>query len=88
MVSISSRMMATILLMLRLPKRQVGVDAGAQLAHIACAQQQLVACDLGVGWSFAKRRDEQFRPAVHTCWCLPGPLASGQSCETSFYPAR
>ncbi len=46
-------------------EEEVAVDAGAELAHIACAQQELVACDLCVGGGFAQGGDEELGPAMH-----------------------
>ncbi len=46
-------------------EEQVAVDACAELADIAGAQQQFVARDFGVGRSFAQGRDEELGPAMH-----------------------
>ncbi len=56
-------------------EEQVGIDTGAKLADISGAQQQPVACDLGIGRSFAEGRDEELRPAVHAI--LPDPMVRG-----------
>ena len=50
-----------------LAEEEIRVDAGAELAHIAGAQKQLVACDFGVGGRFTECGNEKFRPAVHAC---------------------
>jgi hypothetical protein len=40
-------------------EEEIGVDAGAELADVAGAEQELVACDLCVGGSFAQGGDEE-----------------------------
>ncbi len=51
-------------------KEEVGVDAGAELTDVAGAQEQLVACDFGVGGCFTEGGDEEFGPAMHASCCL------------------
>jgi hypothetical protein len=46
-------------------EEEVRVNACAELADIAGAQQELVAGNLGVGGSFAQSGDKEFGPAVH-----------------------
>ena len=48
-----------------LAEREVRVNAGAELADVAGAQQQLVAGDLGVGGGFTKGGNEELGPAMH-----------------------
>src|SRR5665647_1635232 len=45
-----------------LGQEQVAVDAGRKLAHVAGAQQQLMAGDLGFGGVLTQGRDEQVAP--------------------------
>ncbi len=45
-----------------LGQKQVAVDARGELAHVARAQEKLMARELGLGRRFAQRRDEKARP--------------------------
>ena len=65
-VSISSRTMRDDLVERALPEEEVGVDAGAELADVAGAQQELVAGDFGVCRGFAQGRDEELGPTMHS----------------------
>ena len=58
-LSISSRTMAMILLSAALAEREVAVDAGAELADVAGAEQELVAGDFGVGGGFTEGGDKE-----------------------------
>ena len=64
-LSISSRTMAMILLMRAVAEEEVAVDAGAELADVAGAEQELVAGDFGVCGGFAEGGDEELGPAMH-----------------------
>ena len=54
-----------ILLRARWPSGEVAVDAGAELADVAGAEEELVAGDFGVGGSFAEGGDEELGPTMH-----------------------
>ena len=43
-----------------LAQRQIGINAGAELAHVTGAQQEFVTGDFGVGRSLTKSGDEKF----------------------------
>ena len=66
--------MATILLIERVAEEEVAVDAGAELADVAGAQEQLVAGDFGVGGGFAEGGNEELGPAVHGGELLSRPF--------------
>jgi hypothetical protein len=47
------------------PEEEVAIEACAELADVAGAEEELVAGDFGVGWSFAEGGNEELRPAMH-----------------------
>ena len=49
-----------------LPKKQIGVNPGSQLADVSRADQKLVAGDFGVRRSLAQRGNKELRPAMHS----------------------
>jgi hypothetical protein len=49
-----------------LAEKEIVVNARAQLADIAGAEQEFVAGDLGVRRSLAEGRNKEFRPTMHT----------------------
>ena len=70
-----------ILLMRAVAEEEVAVDAGAELADVAGAEQELVAGDLGVGGGFAEGGDEELWTSVAWArkalsglrrWCCAG----------------
>ncbi len=48
-----------------LAEEEVGIDAGAELADVSGANEELVAGHFGVSRSFAESGDEELRPAMH-----------------------
>ena len=46
-------------------EEEIAVDAGAELANVTGAEQQLVAGDFGVCRGFTEGGDEELRPAMH-----------------------
>jgi hypothetical protein len=46
----------------------VRVNPRAELANIPGAEQEFVACDLGVGRSLAEGGNEELRPTMHEFW--------------------
>ena len=54
-----------ILLIEALAEEEVAVDAGAELADVAGAEEELVAGDFGVCRGLTKGRDKELGPAMH-----------------------
>ncbi len=61
-----------------LAEGEVAVDAGAELADVAGAEQELVAGDFGVGGSFAEGGDEELGPTMH-CVLTAFPARWGEA---------
>ncbi len=74
------------------PERQPRVDARGNSAHVTAADEQFVACNLGVGGVVAQRTEEESRHSQHRTrleavriggWGIPGERLATLRAEQS-----